>query len=125
MNDEAEIRAMVDAYFAGLHHGDAASLATLFDDDCVLKAPGLRRSCQTWLADVSNRPVPYAIGHRRDYRIIWLELEGEQAMVKVDCPLPHGHFIDYLGFLKEEGAWKVVNKMYALKAGVSNASTEN
>lgn len=125
MSDEAEIRAMVDEYFAGLHHGDAARLAPLFDDDCVLKAPDLRRACRTWLADVSNRPVPYAIGHRWDYRIVWLECEGYQAMVKVNCPLPHGQFVDYLGFLKESGRWKIVNKMYALKTGVTNANAES
>ncbi len=125
MTDEVEIKAMVETYFAGLHYGDVSRLATLFEDDCVLKAPGLRRICQTWLADVSNRPIPDAIGHHWDYRIIWLELEGDQAMVKVNCPLPHGHFIDYLGFLKEEGAWKIVNKMYALKAGETNANAED
>lgn len=124
MTDETEIRAMVDEYFAGLHQGDATGLATLFDEDCVLKAPGLRRDRLTWLADVTNRPIPDVIGHGWNYKIIWLEIEGEQAMVKLNCPLPHGHFIDYLGFLKERGSWKIVNKMYALKAEVGFAKLE-
>ena len=124
-NAEAAIRAMVDEYFIGLHQGDAVRLAALFHPECVLKTPGLCRSGDKWLADVLSRPVPHEIGHPWNYQIIWLELEGDQAMVKVNCPLPHGHFIDYLGFLYENGAWKIVNKMYAVKAGVDNANPKN
>lgn len=124
-NAESVIRAMVNEYFAGLHQGDAACLAALFHPDCVLKIPGLRRTRDKWLADVSSRPVPHETGHPWNYQIIWLELEGDQAMVKLNCPLPHGHFIDYLGLLYENGAWKIVNKMYAGKAGVENANPEN
>lgn len=125
MSAEAELRAMVNQYFTGLHRGDVASLATLFHPDCVLKAPGLRRGLPEWLANVSARPVPHAIGHVWNYRIIWLALDGDQAMAKVNCPLPHGHFIDYLGFLREAGSWKIVNKMYALKADVENDNPGN
>lgn len=125
MSAKAQIRAMVDEYFAGLHQGDAARLTSLFHPDCVLKAPGLRRTRDQWLADVTSRPVPREIGHPWNYKIISLELEGDQAMVKVDCPLPHGHFLDYLGLLNEDGVWKIVNKMYAIKAGTQNAIPEN
>ena len=125
MSTEAELRAMIDQYFSGLHRGDVDSLSTLFHADCVLKAPGLRRGLTEWLANVSARPAPHATGHAWDYGIIRLELEGDQAMAKVSCPLPHGHFIDYLGFLREGGAWKIANKMYALKAGAENENAEN
>jgi len=124
-NAETAIRAIANEYFAGLHEGDAARLAALFHPDCVLKTPGLRRTRDKWLADVSSRPVPRETGHPWNYQIIWLELEGGQAMVKVNCPLPHGHFIDYLGLLHENGVWKIVSKMYAVKAGVDNANPEN
>ena len=114
-NAEAAIHAMVDEYFTGLHQGDATRLAALFHPECVLKAPGLWRSRDKWLADVASRSVPHEIEHPWNYQIIWLELEGDQAMVKVNCPLPHGHFIDYLGLLHENGVWKIVSKMYAEK----------
>jgi len=29
---------------------------------------------------------------------------------ELNCPLPHGHFVDYLGFLREDGIWKIVNR---------------
>lgn len=125
MSAESEIRAMVEKYFVGLHHGTADSLASLFHPDCVLKTPGSRRTREKWLADVSSRPVPHTTGHPWQYQIIWIEVEGQQAMAKVSCPLPHGRFIDYLGFLREEGAWKIVNKMYALNEGEKNEASEN
>ena len=107
------IRAIVETYFLGLHQGDAVMLQDLFHPDCVLKAPHQRRSMATWLQDVRQRVVPADIDHPWEYRIIWLEIMSEQAMVKLNCPLPHGHFTDYLGLLKEKNQWKIVNKMYA------------
>lgn len=115
MSDEQQIRAIIADYFTGLHNGDAAQLAHLFHADCVLKAPQQRRSLQCWLTHVSQRPVPASAGHPWQYRILWLQIDGLQAMAKLDCPLPHGHFIDYLGLLLEQGRWLIVNKMYSVK----------
>ena len=38
-----------------------------------------------------------------------LEIVGDQAIAKVDAPLLAAHFIDFLGLLKEDGQWKIVN----------------
>ncbi|HAG95814.1 MAG: hypothetical protein CMK83_07195 [Pseudomonadales bacterium] len=111
--DLVQILSMVELYFKGLHYGDAGTLETLFHQDCVLKAPGQRRSISTWLNDVAKRSVPAHNNHPWEYRVLGVELMSEQAVVKLNCPLPHGHFIDYLGLLKEQGEWKIVNKMYA------------
>lgn len=124
-DDGNTIRTMVQDYFQGLHQGDATRLAALFHEDCVLKSPGSRRDLQRWLFDVANRPVPEAIGHTWAYRVVWLEVEGAQAMVKVDCPLPHGRYTDYLGFLHEGGHWKIVQKMYAHHPEAADADTQD
>lgn len=118
----SRIRAIVETYFWGLHHGDPAALKELFHPDCILKAPHQRRSMETWLADVGRRAAPSEIDYPWEYRIIWLEMMAEQAMVKVNCPLPHGRFTDYLGFLKEDNHWKIVNKMYAETSELYRAS---
>lgn len=111
--EQSQLETMVNEYFQGLHTGDADRLAPLFHRDCVLKAPGLRRTLDEWLDDVAARAIPAKTGHPENYRILRVELAGSQAMVKVACPLPHGNFTDYLGFLKEDGTWRIVNKMYA------------
>ena len=107
--EQSQLETMVNEYFQGLHTGDADRLAALFHRDCVLKAPGLRRTLDEWLADVATRAIPAQTGYPENYRILRVELDGSQAMVKVACPLPHGNFTDYLGFLKEDGAWRIVN----------------
>ena len=49
-----------------------------------------------------------------NFNIQSLEIVGDQAMAKVDAPLLAAHFIDFLGLLKEDGQWKIVNKMFTI-----------
>lgn len=100
-------------YFDGLHRGDPETLASVFHADAVLKAPGLRRALPDWLALVASRPRPEDRGDPFDYRVLSIEIVGDQAMAKVYCPLLGRRFIDFLGFLREDGIWRIVNKMYA------------
>lgn len=112
---ENQIRQIVQHYFEGLHFANTGLLRTLFSEDCVLKAPGIRRDLNQWLARVEDRPVPAETGATFDYQILSLEIIGEQAMAKVLCPLLDDVFIDFLGLLREDGQWRIVNKMYADK----------
>ncbi|RZM78222.1 nuclear transport factor 2 family protein [Pseudoalteromonas rubra] len=109
----SEIRAMVQCYFTGLHEGDSETLRNLFHPDCWLKAPGLRRTRDEWLKQVSERTSPAEKGDEFAYQILAIDLLGQQAMVKVLCPLFEHNYIDFLGLLKEQGQWRIVNKMYA------------
>jgi len=115
-----DVKAVVEAYFEGLHQGDVVKLRSIFSADCVLKAPGIRRDMDTWLSLVETRPTPAQQGDSFNYRIISLEVLGDQAMVKLYCPLLGSHFIDYLGLLYEDGSWLIVNKMYADEVKVSD-----
>ncbi|MEX0297923.1 MAG: nuclear transport factor 2 family protein [Kordiimonas sp.] len=112
-NDFQVITNMVQAYFDGLHHGDTKKLRPLFHVDTVLKAPGIRRTREEWLELVDSRPVPQKEGHPYAYKILSIDVVGDQAMVKALCPLLGSIFIDYLGLLKENGQWLFVSKMYA------------
>lgn len=103
---------LVQDYFAGLYRGDAEQLRGLFHPDAWLKAPGLRRSLDEWLAAVATRPVPQALGEVYRFRILSVEIIQDQAMVKAECPLFEHFYLDFLGLLKENGRWLIVNKMY-------------
>ncbi|BBN83769.1 hypothetical protein PA25_37540 [Pseudoalteromonas sp. A25] len=111
-SDLAVVISLVEKYFYGLHHGDTKLLSNLFHADVCLKAPNSRRNLQQWLADVSNRDTPAQLGHAFDYAILAIEIVKDQAMVKVQCPLFNFHYVDFLGLLKEQGNWLIVNKMY-------------
>ncbi len=107
------ITATVQDYFDGLHHADVNKLRQIFHADACLQAPGLRRSLSEWLKLVAQREVPAAQGVQFLYRIVSIDLIGDQAMVKLVCPLLGRTYIDFLGLLKEDASWKIVNKMYA------------
>ncbi len=112
-NDLDVITALVQEYFEGLHHADINMLQRIFHPDAYLKAPGLRRSVAQWLNLVSQREVPAQQGAAFDYRLLSVDIVSEQAMVKLVCPLLGRTYIDFLGLLKENGQWLIVNKMYA------------
>ena len=110
--DFAEVLAIVQGYFRGLYTGDAPALRELFVPDAYLKAPGLRRSLDDWLSAVAARPVPQQQGATYAFKVLAIEVIKDQAMVKVECPLFEHFYVDFLGLLKEDGRWRIVNKMY-------------
>ena len=116
-DSRAHIVSIVQAYFEGLHYANAEKLRAIFSADCVLKAPGVRRNLDEWLELVKSRPVPAERGDGFNYAILNLDVMGEQAMVKVYCPLLGSDFIDFLGLLYEDGQWLITNKMYANQPG--------
>ncbi|MCG7534550.1 nuclear transport factor 2 family protein [Pseudoalteromonas sp. OOF1S-7] len=111
--DLSQIQTIVQCYFTGLHSGDSEALRHLFHPDCWLKAPGLRRTRDEWLELVSLRTSPAEQGAEIACQVLAIDLLGQQAMVKVLCPLFEHNYIDFLGLLKEQGQWRIVNKMYA------------
>lgn len=112
-HDLNALEQIVHRYFEGLYHGDVEKLRSIFDDHAQLQAPGLRRNREQWLQAVGSRPTPEGRDDPFAFRILAIEIVGAQALAKVDCPLMGNHYIDYLGLLKENGRWRIVNKMYA------------
>jgi len=110
--DAQIIEALLQEYFNGLYEGDVAKLRNIFHDDAWLKGNNYRKSRDEWLAAVATRPKPKDEGMDYGFKVMSLDIVDDQAMAKVDVPLLAAHFIDFLGFLKEDGTWKIVNKMY-------------
>ena len=106
------VMALLADYCDGLHYGDVTKLRAIFHTDAFLKAPGLQRSLEEWLAAVAIRPVPVKEGRPYDFKLLSIEIIKDQAMVKLECPLFDHFYIDFLGLLKENGRWLIVNKMY-------------
>ncbi|KJZ12533.1 hypothetical protein TW85_15735 [Marinomonas sp. S3726] len=110
--DFDHVVSIINQYCEGLYLGDAKMLENIFHQDAWLKLPGKRRSLSTWLEDVRQRQTPKDLGQAYDFKILSVDLVQDQAMVKLECPLFDFHYIDFLGLLKEEGQWRIVNKMY-------------
>ncbi len=112
-SDFNAIEAILHSYFDGLYHGDVAKLGSIFHPDAWLKAPRVRRSLNQWLKDVAERKTPAELNAPIDFKIITIDIVQDQAMAKIHCPLFDFNYIDFLGLLKEEGKWRIVNKMYS------------
>lgn len=106
------IMCLISDYFVGLHEADIEKLQGIFYPDAYLKAPGLRRSLQQWLALVATRPIPKQQNPEMHYKIQSIQVIKDQAIVVLECPLFEHAYIDCLSLLKEEGQWRIVNKMY-------------
>ena len=112
-NEFGLVMDIIRDYFDGLHFGDVAKLQAIFHPDAFLKAPRLRRSLKQWLDAVATRPAPAQQGKPYDYQLLAIEIIKDQAMVKLQCPLFDHDYVDFLGLLKENGRWLIVNKMYS------------
>jgi hypothetical protein len=113
VGDFSTITTVIQGYFHGLYYGDVAKLSALFHEDAWLKAPSVRRSLTQWLTDVANRPTPFEQDRPFAFEILAIDIVQDQAMVKVKCPLFDFNYVDFLGLLKEQGQWLIVNKMYS------------
>ena len=111
-SDYEAIIGLLNDYFDGLYEGDVDKLRNLFHDDAWLKGKDYRKTRDEWLEAVAKRPVPRDEGMEFNFNIVSLEIVDDQAMAKVDVPLLAAHFIDFLGLLKEDGQWRIVNKMF-------------
>jgi hypothetical protein len=112
IDDFDAITTILSNYFDSLHHGNVAKLKSLFHIDAWLKAPGVRRSLAQWLKDVERRPIPARLNKTYGFKILAVDVVQDQAMAKIYCPLFEFNYVDFLGLLKEDGQWRIVNKMY-------------
>lgn len=112
--DYEAILGVLNDYFDGLYEGDVDKLRAIFSHDAVLKGSDYRKTRDEWLDVVANRPIPRDEGMAFNFNVQSLEIVGDQAMAKVDTPLPAAHFIDFLGLLKEAGQWRIVGKQFTI-----------
>jgi 4-oxalocrotonate tautomerase len=116
-----EVRAAAEAYCAALHRSDAAALEALFDprahlygaeDGAVVDLPR-----DAWLARVAARAKPPP-DSRPAYRVEMVDLSGpETAVARVSLAVGSRSFTDYLNWLKVDGSWRVIAKVYRVTDG--------
>ena len=111
-SDYIDVIGVLSDYFDGLYDGDVDKLRGVFHDDAWLMGNGYRKTRDEWLDVVAARPIPRDEGMDYGFRIISLEVVDDQAIARLDTPLPAAHFIDFLSLLREDGRWRVVNKIF-------------
>lgn len=115
-NDDRALRSLAQTYFDAAYEMDADKFASVFhpsssvtkvgDDGNVSVTP-----IAVWLSAVRNMTAPKQQGLERDDRIVSIDVERELALLKVELQIPPRHFTDMLSCLKDNGTWKIVQKV--------------
>lgn len=122
---ESAAAAVAEAYCRSLHTSDVATLDRVFHDQFRMVAVSPDGAFQAWTKTSflertkARDPFP---GEPK-YEIFSVDIEGDDAdapqmaWVKLSVTVPPRTFHDYLGLLRVDGEWKIVNKQYRLVDG--------
>ena len=114
---EAEIRALLQDYFDGLHVSDAERLGRVFHPSamyaCATTGTLQRLDMAAYLPMVAQRPSPASLGQPRADEIVSIELAGPvTALARVHCTIAPKRFTDLLTLVQLEGEWRILAKVF-------------
>jgi 4-oxalocrotonate tautomerase len=112
-----EISQAMRAYFDGFYDGDVETLKGVFHPSCHLftasDGPLQDDDMETVYGRVAGRPTGASLGEARRDRILSIDKSGpESALVKVNIAIGSKLYTDYLNFLKIDGRWQIISKIY-------------
>lgn len=111
------VAAVIGDYLDGLYHSDTTRLARVFHPVAqyvsVTEGPLLHRTMAEYFPVVDARPAPAARGEARADRILSIEFAGPvTARATLNCAIGDKFFTDWLTFIKVEGRWQVISKVF-------------
>lgn len=123
-NDYAGLNAACDTYIIALNTADIDTLKDLFLPESHLyaaydyvKADGSRMVLprEDWFNVIRERGRPSDQGFQPDGRVVMLDfIEPDTAVAKIEVRVGQRQFTDYLNFIRVDGAWKVIAKIFHL-----------
>lgn len=117
MNSDREtLMALVQRYFDALHQGDAEALRAVFHPQARLfgevKGEIVLRELEPYLRLVAGRTSPQQKGESQQMKLLALQIHGATAVATTQCPMLGLNYLDQLSLLKQDGQWRIVNKLY-------------
>jgi hypothetical protein len=116
LGDHEAVICAVTAYCQGVYRGDITLLRKVFHSKAALfaeiRGQPYYRSLDDYLGIVANRDSPHARGEPFRMKPITIEVTHEIAFAKVSCPMYEYHYVDYLSFVRQDGEWRIVNKLF-------------
>jgi hypothetical protein len=114
--DTGLIKAL-DDYFEVIHAQDLELFDQVFHSSCTLySAQGgelVLRPYQVYRDQVANRQSPKELGNPRADKILQIDQISEtMAWAKVQLQMFGGIMQDYLNFVKIDGKWWIIAKLY-------------
>ncbi|MEM8825192.1 MAG: nuclear transport factor 2 family protein [Pseudomonadota bacterium] len=115
ISPEDAVRAQAVAYCEGIHHSRPDVFEEMCHERFSMTALTGSRATQHWdkaayLARVRGRaPLPGA----PSYEILSVDVAGDEiARVHLWVDVPPRRFEDHLGFVRTDGAWKLITKVF-------------
>ena len=116
--DEDGARAAAEHYLKGHATGDPEEFRKAFHPDLKLfwvkDGQLAQRTSADYIAGATGKPADDEAQRKR--RIASVDVTGDAAVAKVELDYPKAFITDYLSLLKVNGEWKVVNKIFTVRA---------
>jgi hypothetical protein len=123
MRPHDEVLAVVDDYFAGIYGGDVERLAATFHPKAILggeiKGQPYCKTVDEYLDGVRSRRSPSDLGEPFTMVAVGVEVHGEIALVKARLQMLGYDYVDFLSFVRLEGRWVIVAKVFTHLDGAS------
>lgn len=112
-----EVAEVIGRYFTGLRHSDAAGLAQVFHPQavyaCASEGTLTHLSMEDYLPMVAARQSPASRGEPPMDEIVAIEFAGPvTARATVKCAIGPRRFTDFLTFVKLDGRWWIIAKVF-------------
>ena len=111
-----QILALIERYFDGVYTGNAALLATLFDDGAQvygdIDGRPYHQPVAAYLLAVAGRDSPARRGEPFLMRPLGIDVAGSIANVKLYSPMLGFRYQLYLTLILRTGNWLIVNKTF-------------
>jgi 4-oxalocrotonate tautomerase len=114
----AELAAAMKLYFDGFYEGDVETLKRVFHPCChLISGAGgtlADEDMEAVYARIAARTNPARTGQARYDQIVSIHLSGpETALVTCRIGIEPKLFTDYLSFVKLDGRWQIVSKVFS------------
>lgn len=114
-----EIEVVVRTYFDALYFCDVAKLQRAFHPKAIYatadETPLLHRTMDEYVAVVAARRSPASRAETRKDHIDMIEMAGENtALARVRCSIGSRDFVDLLTFVRTEGRWQIMAKVFQI-----------
>ena len=114
---QADITALLQAYFDGLYTSDADALERVFHPAALyataVDGELVHRNMPDYLAVIRQRTSPASRHEPRTDRILHLEVLGPHtAFAKVQCAIAERHFTDLLSLVRVDRRWQIMAKVF-------------
>jgi hypothetical protein len=119
-HDYTALAAALKIYFDGFYEGDVAMLKRVFYSGCHLQVATDGHNdddMEAVYARVAGRPSSASQGEPRRDRIMSLKVVSPSlAVAQVQLSIGAKLFTDVLSFLKLDGQWRIVSKVFSFEA---------